>query len=76
MTLWTEAHQVGLCFTLSQSLLKLMSTEWMMPSNYRILASQVALEVKNLPASVGDKRDKGLIPGLERSPEYEGMETH
>ena len=24
--------------------------------------------VKNLPASAGDERDKGLIPGLGRSP--------
>ena len=29
---------------------------------------QVVLVVKNLPASVGDVRDVGLIPGLERSP--------
>ena len=25
-------------------------------------------EVKNLPADVGDSRDAGLIPGLERFP--------
>ena len=31
-------------------------------------ASQVALVVKNLPASAGDIRDSGLIPGLGRSP--------
>ena len=31
-------------------------------------ASQVALVVKNLPASWGDTRDVGLIPGSERSP--------
>ena len=30
--------------------------------------SQVALVVKNLPAKVGDTRDKGLILGSERSP--------
>ena len=29
--------------------------------------SQVALVVKNLPANVGDIRDAGSIPGLERS---------
>ena len=28
----------------------------------------VALVVKNLPASVGDIRDMGLIPGSGRSP--------
>ena len=31
-------------------------------------ASQVALVVKNLPASAGDARDMGSIPGLGRSP--------
>jgi len=31
-------------------------------------ASQVALVVKNLPASAGDLRDLGSIPGLARSP--------
>ena len=33
-----------------------------------IWASQVVLVVKNLPASAGDARDAGLIPGLQRSP--------
>ena len=31
-------------------------------------ASQVALVVKNPPASAGDVRDVGSIPGLGRSP--------
>ena len=31
--------------------------------------SQVALVVKNLPATAGDIRDVGLIPGSGRSPE-------
>ena len=31
-------------------------------------ASQVVLAVKNLAANAGDIRDKGLIPGLGRSP--------
>ena len=30
-------------------------------------ASQLTLVVKNLPANVGDVRDSGSIPGLERS---------
>ena len=38
-------------------------------------ASQVALMVKNPPASAGDVRDTDLIPGLGRSLE-EGMATH
>ena len=38
-------------------------------------ASQVALVVKNTPASAGDRRDVGLIPGPGRSPR-EGNGTH
>ena len=41
----------------------------------------MVLVIKNLPASAGDVRDKGLIPGLGRSldwedPLEEGMATH
>ena len=35
-TLWTAAHQASLSFTISQSLLKLMSIESGMPSNHLI----------------------------------------
>ena len=38
-------------------------------------ASQVALVVKNLPASAGVAKDLGLIPGSEDLLE-EGMPTH
>ena len=38
-TPWTEACQASLSFTVSQSLLKLMSTESVMPSNHLILSS-------------------------------------
>ena len=37
MTPWSAAHQASLSFTISQSLLKLMSIEWMVPSNHLIL---------------------------------------
>ena len=33
-----------------------------------LLASRVALVVKNLPANARDERDADLIPGLGRSP--------
>ena len=33
-----------------------------------IRASQVVMVVKNLPVNAGDIRDRGLIPGLGRSP--------
>ena len=36
-TPWTAAHQASLSFTISQSLLKLMSIELVMPSNHLIL---------------------------------------
>ena len=39
-----------------------------------IWASQAVLVVKNPPASAGNIRDTGSIPGSERSPE-EGMAT-
>ena len=37
VTPWTAACQASLFFTVSQSLLKLMSIEWVMPSNHLIL---------------------------------------
>ena len=36
-TLWTTAHQASLSITISQSLLKLLSVESVMPSNYLVL---------------------------------------
>ena len=36
VTPWTAAHQASLSFTISQSLLRLMSTESIMPSNHLI----------------------------------------
>ena len=40
---WTAACQASLSFTISQSLLKLMSTESMMPSNHLILCCPLLL---------------------------------
>ena len=42
-TLWTAACQASLCFTISQSLLKLMSIESVMPSNHLILCHPLPL---------------------------------
>ena len=44
-------------------------------ASYKDLASHQALVIRNLPASAGDARDVGLIPGLGRSPE-KGMAIH
>ena len=43
MTPWTAAHQASLSFTVSQSLLKLMSIKSMMPSNHLILCCSLLL---------------------------------
>ena len=43
MTSWTAAHQASLSFTISQSLLKLMSIESVMPSNHLILCRPLLL---------------------------------
>ena len=42
-TPWTAAHQASLFFTVSKSLLKLMSTESVMPSNHFILCHPLLL---------------------------------
>ena len=42
-TTWTAAHQASLSFTISQSLLKLMSIESVMPSNHLILCCPLLL---------------------------------
>ena len=43
MTPWTAAHQASLSFTISWSLLKLMSIESMMPSNHLVLCHPLLL---------------------------------
>ena len=43
VTPWTAAYQASLSFTISQSVLKLMSTESVMPSNHLILCCPLLL---------------------------------
>ena len=43
MTPWTTAGQASLSFIISRSLLKLMSIEWVMPSNHLILCHPLLL---------------------------------
>ena len=50
-TPWTAAPQASLSFTVSQSLLKLMSIESMMPSNHLILCLTLLLCPQSFPAS-------------------------
>ena len=49
MTPWTAAHQASLSITNSQSLLKLMSIESLMPSNYLILCRPLLLPPSTCP---------------------------
>ena len=48
VTPWTAARQASLSFTISWSLLKLMSIESVMPSNHLILLSSPSPPVFNL----------------------------
>ena len=51
VTLWTEVHQASLSFTISLRLLKLISIEWVMPSNHLILYSPLLILPSIFPAS-------------------------
>ena len=48
---WTTAHQASLSFTISQSLLKLMSTESVMPSNHLVLCCPLSSCPQSFPVS-------------------------
>ena len=48
---WTAAHQSSLSFTISQSLLKFMPIESVMPSNHLILCYPLLLLPQSFPAS-------------------------
>ena len=50
-TSWIVARQASLSITNSQSLLKLMSIESVMPSNHLILCCSLLLHLQSLPAS-------------------------
>ena len=51
VTSWTTAHQASLFFTVSWSLLKLMSIELMMPSNHLILCHPLLLLTSLFPTN-------------------------
>ena len=76
----TAAHQDSLSFTISQSLLKLMSIESVMPSNYLILCHPFSSCLQSFPAS-GSFLMSWLFPsggqheGFSMSPsnEYSGL---
>ena len=49
VTSWTAAHQAFLSFTISHSLLKLMSTKLVMPSNHLFLCHPLLLLLSVVP---------------------------
>ena len=53
MTPWTIAQQASLSFTIPQSLLKLVSTELVMPSNHLILCHPISPPAVNLSQHQG-----------------------
>ena len=50
-TPWTAARQPSLSFTISRSLLKLISIELMMPSNHLIFSTLFSFCLQSFPAS-------------------------
>ena len=66
-TPWTAAHQASLSITNSWSLLKLMSTELVMPSNYLILCRTLILLPSIFPRIRGFSNESVL---LIRWPKY------
>ena len=66
-TLWTIARQAPLSFAISQSLLKPMFTESMLPSNYLILCPPLLLLLSTSPSIRVFSNDSALPI---RQPEY------
>ena len=62
-TPWTAAHQASLSFTISQSLLRLMSTESVMPSNHLILCCPIPSYLQSFPASGSFSMSKFFTSG-------------
>ena len=63
VTPWTAAHQTSLSITNSQSLLKLMSIESVMPSNRLILCRPLLLHLQSFPASGSFQMSQFLSSG-------------
>ena len=60
MTPWAAAGQASLSFTISQNLFKLMSIEWVMPSNHLILCCPLLLLPSILPTIRGFSNESVL----------------
>ena len=60
MAPWTAAHQTSLSFSISWSLLKLMSIEWVIPSNHLILCCSLLLLPSIFPSIRVFSNESGL----------------
>ena len=60
-TPWAEVHQASLSFTISQSLLRLMSIELVMPSNHLILSCLPSPPASNLSQHQGLSQGVGSL---------------
>ena len=65
VTPWTAAHQASLSITNSQSLLKFLSFESVMPSNHLILCHPFSSCLQSFPASVFSNESVLLIRWLQ-----------
>ena len=66
VTPWTAAHQASLSFTNSQSLLRLMSIESVMPSNHLIFCCSVLLLPSIFPSIRVFNSESVLLIGLPK----------
>ena len=66
VTPWTAACQASLCITNSQSLLKLMSIELVMPSNHLILCYPFSSHFQSFPASGSFQMSQFFASGSQK----------
>ena len=66
VTPWAVAHQASLSTTISQSLLKLMSIEPVMPSNHLILCCPLLVRLQSFPASGSFQMSQFFASGGQR----------
>ena len=71
---WAAAHQASLFFTTSQSLLKLMPIEWVMPSNHLILCRSILLLPSILPSIKWISSSHQVAKGLELQLQHQSFQ--
>ena len=67
VTPWTAALQASLSFTISQSLLQLMSVESVMPSNHLLLCRPFSSRLQSFPASGSFPVSQLFLSGGQRT---------